>query len=279
MLLRLLPLVLLCLALSACFGPSGRRMSPDEYREMEQLNASSTDSPRSGLEREKRRRELDERDRDLSGRTADHVHDLEALASRRAQLVLEHAIELADEHLELARGQRELREAQEDLAHFTGEVKDRRVTEDALDVQASRDRLMETREELAQLELMYSESELGDATAEIVLERTRRRLTLAELRHRVRQERSAELQGHTLPRMEAEYEAAQMEAQIGLENIKRRLEKQDLERRAAEAQLKHEAGQLEREGTDITEDGRVLSSDRDTIESNRPVGIPAARAP
>src|SRR6185295_1658408 len=96
--------------------------------------------------------------------------------------------------------QRDQRIAAEDLDHFTKVEQARRLADDALDMARSQDGLLETREELAQLEMMYSGGNLGDATAEIVLNRTRRRLQRAEEGHRLRTERSGELKTITLPR-------------------------------------------------------------------------------
>jgi hypothetical protein len=128
-------------------------------------------------------------------------------------------------------------------------------------VQSSSDRLLETREELAQLEMMYGESGLGDATAEIVLNRTRRRLTRAEESHRLREERSAELVTITIPREIEKLEMAVRAAQVELENARRKVERGQLDRAAALAKIEKEQIGLDREEEDIAREADKIERD------------------
>jgi len=259
--------------LTACAGPSGQKVSASEYRELERQAASDQAGAGGGANFESKRRALDERSRKLDERKADLAHATLALASKRAETALEHAIALSTESVDLARSQRELLLAQEDLTYFTSEDRKRRLERDRLEVQSSGDRLRETREELAQLEMMYGESQLGDATAEIVVERTRRRLLLAEMRHALRELESKELAERTLPRQLKELEAKLLEKQVAQENTKRRLEKQALGRESALRDLDHEQASLERKDAALDEEERLLEKDRREWErSGSPLG-------
>lgn len=254
----LLILTLCC----SCAGPAGQDMSAAEYREMEREAAARLPGRLSVAEAEKQRREIEERDRKLDARRADHAHLLAGLAARAQILEVEQAMAVAEENIQLAKAEREVRRAQEELSHFQIVESERRLRRKELDLQASSDRLLETREELAQLELMYGASELGDATAEIVVERTRRRLLLAELRHKLAEQELAELQSRTLPRELEDLEAAMLEKTVALQNVTRRLEKQALERATARRDLEFDEQKAEREGAAIAEEARLLELDR-----------------
>lgn len=273
----------LLLLLSACATPVGTVVTAAELREMEAREAAArreaaaaTQAPRAaapvsavvlpgqeGLtpEQLKKRDELDRRRTDLARRREDHARNGFELEQRRARTALEHQSAEAQEAVALAQAERDLRLASEDLARWRAEERPRRLAEDALDLQQSADGLLETREELAQLEMMYSASELGDATAEIVLNRTRRRLQRAEERHGLRERRSAELREVTLPREEDGRAQAERAKAVALDNLRRNQQKDRLAREAALRDLDFEARKLEREAADAARDEAILERD------------------
>jgi hypothetical protein len=248
--------------LQACAGPSGQDLSASEYNEMERRTAARMPGRATAKEAEEERREIEKRSRKLDQRRADHAHAIANLVGKESVLEVEQTMALADENVALAKAQRELRVTTEDLTHFQVVEMDRRLRASDLDLQSSNDRLLETREELAQLELMYGASELGDATAEIVVERTRRRLLLAEMRHKMREQAAGELRRRTLPRELEVLETALVEKTVAMQNTKRRLEKQALERDKARRDLEHDLAKSERETAAIAEDDRLLAVDR-----------------
>lgn len=273
----------LLLLLSACATPVGTVVTAAELREMEAREAAArreaaaaTAAPRAaapvaavvlpgqeGLtpEQLKQRDELDRRRTELARRREDHARSGFELEQRRARTALEHQSAEAQEAVALAQAERDLRLASEDLARWRAEERPRRLAEDALDLQQSADGLLETREELAQLEMMYSASELGDATAEIVLNRTRRRLQRAEERHGLRERRSAELREVTLPREEDSRAEAERAKAVALDNLRRNQQKDRLAREAALRDLDFEARKLEREAADAARDEAILERD------------------
>jgi hypothetical protein len=255
-------------ALLGCTGPSGQRVSGAEYQELERERSglAAEGEAEGGGAREERRRELDARSRELAGRREDAAHDAAEQLATRLRLDLDHASALAEEHLELARAQRELAMAQDDLGHFEREGRQRRLDASALELQAAKDDLLETREELAQLELMYGASQLGDATAEIVVQRTKRRLLLSELQHGLAERAARELAERTLPREHELLNAEVIEKQVALSNLQRRIERQAMERAAALRALEHEVRVTAREQRELEELQRLLDNDRQELE-------------
>jgi hypothetical protein len=279
--MKRLPALLL---LAACGTTAGTVVTPAEMREIEALEAAAraaaanapapgpagaTTAGATGLpapeglttEQLKKRDELDKRRTDLARRREDQARSAFELAQRRRRTELEHQSAAAQEAVSLEQAERELRQASEDLARFRAEERPRRLAEDALDLQQSSDGLLETREELAQLEMMYSGAELGDATAEIVLNRTRRRLQRAEERHALRERRSAEFRAVALPRDEESRVASARAKAVALENVRRNQEKEHLQREAALRDLDFDARKQEREVADLARDEAALERD------------------
>jgi|GEM_PF-1910498 len=272
-----------CLLIAtACAAPQGTRVTPTELRAMEMREAAARQqaaaeaevggapepspgvsgamAPRSNLspEQAKKRDEFDKRRTDIERRREDQARGAFELEQRRRRTLLEQESAVAQEAVALEAADRERRQAAEDLQRWRAEERPRREAEDALDLQVSADNLLETAEELKQLEMMYSTSELGDATAEIVLNRSRRRLQRAEERHHLRERRSDELRTVTLPREEASRLATDRAKAVALDNVRRTQDKERLAREAALRDLDFEARKLEREATDVARDQGVL---------------------
>ena len=276
----------------ACSGPSGREVTPNEMARMDREEAARQAAVRNGVaapeaqvspreeaeafvattdgsltdEQAAKRDGLDRRRLALDRRRSDQARSLAELDAKADRVDLEQAAAMASEVVALAAAERELRTAQEDLDHFTGVVRQRRLDEDALAVQGSADNLLESREELAQLEMMYKDSQLGDATAEIVLNRSRRRLARAEEGHRLRLQRSEDLKSIELPRELENLQHALRAKQVALENVRRAQEKARLEREAARRDLAFERTKLDRELDDIGRDDKALARDLRAFE-------------
>ncbi|HEX5011470.1 MAG TPA: hypothetical protein VFY71_13830 [Planctomycetota bacterium] len=288
------PLPLACLvALAACATPKGTQMTAEQYRMMEMQQAAERNAagangaapaapaapgmatspqPAAGQaaltartdltpDQAKKRDDLDKRRTELQRRREDQARGAFELEQKRKRVELDQANAVAQADVALAAADREWRLAAEDLKRFREDERPRRLAEDALDVQVSADGLLEAAEELKQLEMMYSDSQLGDATAEIVLNRSRRRLSRAEERHKLRQERSDELKNVTLPREEDTRAQAEHAKAVALDNVKRSQEKDRLEREAALRDQDFEARKLEREEDDIKRDEAAYDRD------------------
>lgn len=286
-----LPLVLL-----ACTSPGGTRVTPAEYERIEAprpppVTARETATP-AVLDKPltdelvKEEQALDERSIELDRRREDFARDGAELERKRHRVAIEHEGAEASEALELERALRDHEKAGDDLTHLAEVEHPRRLEEDALGLRSSWDGLLEVREELAQLEMMYEAPALGDATAEIVLNRTKRRLERMEAGHTLREQRSAELKERTLPREMADAELELRAKTVALEDARRKLELGRLGREAALRDLEQEARELEREEQDIEREAGLLEADRERwdrkVAKHRaaPTGLgPAGGAP
>ena len=265
---------------AACASPEGERIPAADYQRSQQdaAAAAALSMPRaepppgksascsgpSALSDElvTEKNGLDKRVIDLGRRREDLARQRTELEQKRQRTALEQKSAEADEALALERAELDSRNAAQDLEHFLAEEKPNRLAEDALGVQASWDSLLETREELAQLEMMYKDSALGDATAEITLNRTKRRLQRAEEGHRLREKRSDDLKNITLPRDEERLKLEVKAKSVALESAQRAVEKGKLTRADVLHQLDVEAAKLEREAADIERDDTLLEADR-----------------
>ena len=109
------------------------------------------------------------------------------MALERAELDFANAQEkrrMSDEkdQAKLARAQRDLKQAQTKLDGFIKHEKDHRDESERQSIMSRKYRLEDQQDELVQLEKMYSEDELVDATEEIVLKRSRRRFAQSKAR-------------------------------------------------------------------------------------------------
>ena len=264
---------------AACASPEGERVTAADYaRSQEQAAAAAAlsqpraESPGSTRpsggpgalsdELVTEKNGLDKRVIDLGRRREDLARQRAELEQKRQRTALEQQSSEAEEALSLERAELEHRNATKDLDHFLQEQKPNRIAEDALSLQGSWDGLLETREELAQLEMMYKDSALGDATAEITLNRTKRRLQRAEESHRLREKRSEELKTLTLPRDEERLRLEVKAKTVSLDSARRAVEKGRLARAEALRSLDVETQKLEREAADIERDDTLLEADR-----------------
>jgi hypothetical protein len=276
------PSILLCAAAlfaSACSSPQGTYVTGAELAERERAAAGAPQPgtaamaalaarDRSGLspERQAQRDAFDGRAIALSRRREDQARSASELEQRRTRTAIEQATAIASEDVARRQAERDQRVAAEDSRHFEEVEEARRLAESALELRGSSDNLLEAREELAQLEMMYGESDLGDATAEIVLNRTRRRLQRAEDGHRLREQRAAELRTITLPR-DRERLALELNAKtIALENARRTAEQGRMQREQVLRDLEFEARKQARELEDIARDESLLHKEIDRWE-------------
>jgi len=290
---------LLCSAVllaTACSSPQGNYITGAELKERERaaaelppatpganvaLAAALSGRDRSGLspERQAQRDGFDGRAIALSRRREDHARALAELEQRRARTAIEQASALAGEEVAFRQAERDQRLAAEDVVHFNEVEEPRRLAESALELRGSADGLLETREELAQLEMMYKESDLGDATAEIVLSRTRRRLQRAEEGHQLREQRAAELKTITLPR-EREKLALELAAKtVALENARRAAEQGRMQREQVLRDLDFDARKQVRELEDIARDELLLTREIERWERQMALDNAAAALP
>ncbi|MFT7464454.1 MAG: hypothetical protein ACI9EF_002810 [Pseudohongiellaceae bacterium] len=177
----LILMVLACGVCPACLGPSGRTMTAAEYALSEQEAAESRRAAalhvdRGAVDEHER---LAERSSDLRRATFEFSFEQTELVHRRERMALQQAADEAALELVAAQARERLVTHKAALLFFTDVERAMLLGLDALEVQEAEDGLLQVREELAQLELMYG-ADPAEATAEIVVARTRRRIVRRE---------------------------------------------------------------------------------------------------
>jgi hypothetical protein len=301
MMRRLLLPPVLVLAAAGCGSPHGTLINGGDLQRMEQADAAARANHPTGAdgrpapgapdgaaggratgagklspERSKQRDDLDDRTLKLARRREDQARALAELDGKRTRTGLEQASAEASELMAVQQADRDHQLAAENVDHFIKVEQVRRRAEDALDLKRNEDGLLETREELAQLEMMYKDSSLGDATAEIVLNRTRRRLKNAEDGYQLRSQRTDELLSITLPRDQQRLELELATKTVALDNSQRTRDAGRLSRAAALRDLDFEAKKLQRETADIEIEARRVQQDLDRFEHDLGSDHPAA---
>ncbi|MCA8962923.1 MAG: hypothetical protein KDC38_20510 [Planctomycetes bacterium] len=148
---------------------------------------------------------------------------------------------------EIARAQRELELARQQLAEFDELTRPLRTKRAQLDLQQSRDSVRENEQELEQLEMMYNDQQIADATKEIVLERGRRRLERARQRLTIEEQEVQKLETHTLPREREGLELAVREKEDGLARRQRTAESTRMEKHLGILGAENEVARIQSE--------------------------------
>lgn len=116
---------------------------------------------------------------ELKQKADDAAFQLELANVRLQRAQMDAEQQQVDSGLATTKAQLELRLAQKALDHFLKVEMAAKRARGELDLTQGKDYLTEQEEELAQLELMYKNDDLGDKTKEIVLARSKRRLDRA----------------------------------------------------------------------------------------------------
>jgi hypothetical protein len=127
------------------------------------------------------------------------ARDLEVARQKvaQAQLVMDHQRANDEEAVRKAGADRDLAAAKlEDLEKHSAPVK---LEKARLSFKEAEDNVLESREELEQLEMMYSEQEFGDKTSEIVIARAKRRLERAQWDLKIQTQELQNLEKETIP--------------------------------------------------------------------------------
>ena len=138
-----------------------------------------------------------------------------------------------------ARGEAELKDIQDQLAQLEKVDAPARVAKAKLELAQMQDALAEQEEELAQLEMMYKESDLADKTREIVLNRGKRRVERAKEKLEL-QARDVQALGETILPHEHDKLARQLE-----------LKRRDLERVQREGEMQLHEQHIASESAEI----------------------------
>jgi len=246
-------LVLVTVLSCACSGPAGKQVTAGEYAEIERqesaaVAASATEVDREALDD---RVALDDRDAQLARERLEAEYHQDELKAQRARMVIAHTGDEAGEALAASQAAERLITTRAVRLFFTQVEQSLLEAEDALNIRRAEDSLLETREELAQLELMYG-PDPTEATAEIVVARTRRRVVNAEERLRLAGLRSRRLMEVELPKQLHELALGLQSAEAKVVGSARALELGAMDREAARRELDHEGHLLQLKLADIT---------------------------
>lgn len=163
----------------------------------------------------------------------------------QAQLAIDHQRADDEEAVRKAAADRDLAAAKlEDLEKHSAPV---RLDKARLSFKRAEDKVLESREELEQLEMMYAEEELGDKTREIVIARAKRWLEQAERDLKIQRQELQNLEKETIPlerrELQLKVEASTAEHQNKVRSVDTNL----LEKRIALISAEAEVARLETE--------------------------------
>jgi len=267
--LRLTSLIslLVLLACAGCVGPEGRSITAAEYAEMERDagQASRSDAMRVDRGAVDDQVALTDRADQLHRERLKLAFDQAELVQKRERLALSATAEQAVRVLALAQARERLITARAEQVFFTEVERSLRLGEDALGLLSAENSLLEMREELAQLELMYG-SDPGDATAEIVVARTRRRVARSEERLRLLGISSRKLKEVDLPKREHDGALALQDAEAAVGSAESALAVGVIDRESAERALDHEAALLELQAKSLKRREQRLEEDQRSWE-------------
>jgi hypothetical protein len=129
-----------------------------------------------------------------------------------------------------------------------------RIARAELGLQGAEDGATEAREELDQLEQMYSDEQFADATKEIVIERARRRLERTQRDLELRRDEFRNLVEIALPIEQWELELGVQEKEHGLQQLRRGRDTAVIDQNVATMNAEAEVTRLENELSDAREE-------------------------
>lgn len=182
----------------------------------------------------------------LKGRIAQT--SLKVAEKKLAQAKLQAEAELAAKERDLAFSGQELQMARAKLELYTTTEMPNKLAQAKLDLQRMRDNAQERADELAQIEIMYDESEIDDKTKEFVLQRGKRQAEASTRQLEIAERNFEVTEKHDLPREKARLELEVAKKASELEKAKAALEADRLER---EIRLLNAGTELEKAQNEI----------------------------
>ncbi|MFN0241911.1 MAG: hypothetical protein ACKVWV_03385 [Planctomycetota bacterium] len=216
------------LPLAAC-SSTGKASQPDAKPAAE--SPGGDDGEKGGAEEKQRKRER-------------------ALTYARLELKIARLeAEAADRESKdaVADAERELRDATLDRDRFQSFAKAFEEAQSQLEIDQSKQRHEENRQELDELLAMYKQEELAALTKELVISRGKAQLELAARRLELALREDKEMRDHQHPKKLRELEQKVAEAEIGLREAKAKQAKQASEKELALLKAQHEVEDAERE--------------------------------
>jgi hypothetical protein len=236
-------LMSLCASLAVLVLSSCAVLSKTETTAAPTANQVKAVEP-SGPAAEPSKAENDE-DKELKRAKLQRSLDVAREKVERSEMALAH--QLADTQAILANAERAHELAVRKLRVFQDQDAPLRLDQARLSHQRAEDYAQEQQEELQQLEMMYTEEDLADKTAEIVLNRGRRRLERAQRALELETIELTNLEEHHLPMEQADLQKDVDEKARSLEQARRKGELDRLDQEIAVMEAKAEVTGLEAE--------------------------------
>ena len=189
--------------------------------------------------------------------------DLDQARQKLGNTEQENRIQEEAAQADLARAEKAAEWAARKLNAYLGKEKAFKVEEIRLRKQSWQHSLEDQRDELEQLELMYREDELVDATEEIVLKRSRRRLASSTANTKLREQQSE----HSLAHTEAiKQEGLEQEAALKAAALDRQRRSAVIKRVTRDAGLERARFDLDKKRANL----EGLKRDREKLEVRAP---------
>ena len=218
-------------------SPPQEEAAPEEPAPQDEAAEQAKQAEKEKADKEKAEREEAEKaEKDLAAKhrkLAKLERDLAIAQQRmkRAGMAIEHAG--VDGQNSIAKAEAELDIARRKLETFEEKTVPTRIARAELNLQGAEDRVLEAKQELEQLELMYKDEEFADKTKEIVLERGRRRLERSQRSLEIQRVDLATLTEKTIPVELEEHELRVREKHRALERARRSAESTRLDKQIA----------------------------------------------
>jgi chromosome segregation ATPase len=184
--------------------------------------------------------------------------ELKRLELKIAELDGENELENARE--DLAEAARALDEAQQALALFREKERALELADAENDLSGARQRVVEERADLQQIELAYGAGDYADGVEEIVLARHKARLAIMERNLALGEEKLALLSAHELPLKERSLVDELRGAQRAHREAEHALAHQKLESKLSLMSLEHELDELREELAELEPEGAAAQS-------------------
>jgi HlyD family secretion protein len=181
---------------------------------------------------------------DVAKKRAALLRDAAVAKSKLGRADQDLADQEADNASALSKAATEVEFAKKKLATFDEREAPARVAKAKLDLKGVEDGVKDAEDELAQLEMMYKNSEIGDGTKEMVLQRARRALERAKARRDLGQNDLKTLEERTVPFERGRLALDVAERERDLERAKRAAEKTLFDKRLAKTLAENEAARL-----------------------------------
>jgi hypothetical protein len=154
--------------------------------------------------------------------------------------------ELKDATLDVERSRHDLEAAQRNLEHFQKVERALALEDQVIDLDRAKEQAHQQQQELEELMAMYKADEYAKLTKELVIQRGKFQMEMAQRSLELARKRAADREGHEWPTKERELSLALRKAQDGLESSEAKLVKTKASTELELLRAKHKVEEAER---------------------------------